>query len=203
MKNDFTAKIISFDEVYKISHKLSLQITAYAASFDMIIGIARGGVIPARLLCDFLNIDHLTTIQVRHYSSGAEELEKASIPDSIDQDLKGKNVLLVDDVNDSGKTFEAAVNHIQGYKPSLLKTAALHEKETTVFNTDFIAKKLKKWEWLIYQWAVTEDLLEFLHKDDMLDESVEKAVIHLSERYDLEVDKELLHKVIKLKENYF
>lgn len=151
----------------------------------------------------FLNIDHLTTIQVRHYTHGAEELEEAQITDSIDQDFEGKNVLLVDDVNDSGKTFQAAVNQIQTCKPSLLKTAVIHEKETTIFNTDFTGKKLDKWEWLIYQWAATEDLLEFLNKDDMLDEGEEKAITHLAEKYDLEVNKELYRKIIKLRENYF
>lgn len=203
MKNDFTAKIITFNKIYEISYKLARNITDNGFSFDIIIGIARGGVMPARLLCDYLNIDQLTSLQIRHYTSGAEELEEVNITDPIGVDIKEKNVLLADDVNDSGKTLKAAVDYIQTYEPALLKTAVLHEKKGTIYNVDFTGKKLEEWEWLIYQWAATEDVLEFLHKDNMLDQNQEKAISHLAEKYGLEVDKALFRKIKDMRENYY
>lgn len=202
MKKDFTATIIYFPEVYDIAYELSRQITDSSESFDAVIGIARGGLIPARLICDFLNIDNLTSLQIRHYKSGAEELEDAEMTDPVDIDIKGKNVLIVDDVNDSGKTMRYACEHVRSLEPAMFKTVVLHEKENTVFNTHFIGKKIERWKWLIYQWAVTEDLLEFLSRDNKLQASEEEAINHLAEKYDLEVGKELFQKVIKMEENY-
>lgn len=203
MKKDFTAKIVSLKEVYQKSHELAQSIMSSSTSFDFVIAIARGGVLPARLICDFLNIHQLTSIQVKHYQKGAKELEQAEIIDPLRVDIKGNNVLLVDDVNDSGKTLKAAVEHIESLEPDLLKTAVLHEKSHTIHESDYTGEKLNEWKWLIYQWAATEDVLEFLKKDDMLQESDEKAREHLVEKYDLHVDEQLFKQIKQMKKNYY
>lgn len=202
MEEDFTARIISLDEVYKTTYKLAQNIMESTISFDIVVAIARGGALPARLICDFLNIDRLISIQIRHYKRGAKQQEEAEIIASVETNIESKNVLLVDDVNDSGKTLKSAVDYIKSLKPDLLKTAVLHEKANTALTSDYKVKKLKEWKWLIYQWAVTEDILEFLKKDEMLYQSVKLARQHLSKKYDLEVNEQLLEKIMQLKENY-
>lgn len=203
METDFSARIISLPEAYEIAYKISQQITDTSESYDIIIGISRGGLPPARMMCDFLNIATLTSLQIRHYKSGGEEIDDVEVTDPVDIDLKGKNLLIVDDVNDSGKTLRAAYEHVLHLKPALIKTAVLHEKKNTSFKANYTGSDLFEWKWLIYQWAVTEDLLEFLNKDNMLQVSEEKAVSHLAKKYKLKIDKDLFQKVIKMKENYF
>lgn len=203
MEKKFTARIVSLQEVYRKSHELAQSIMKNSTDFDFVVAIARGGVLPARLICDFLNIHRLTSIQVRHYQKGAKELEQAKIIDPLQVDIKENKVLLIDDVNDSGKTLKAAVEHVESLGPDLLKTAVLHEKSHTIHESDFTGEKLKKWKWLIYQWAATEDVLEFLNKDDMLQESEEKARQHLLEKYDLHVDEQLLKKIKQMERNYY
>jgi len=203
MRKDFTARIVTLQEVYRKSHELAQRIMQSSINFDFVIAIARGGVLPARLICDFLNIQRLTSIQVRHYQKGAKELEEAEIIDPVRVDIKGSSVLLIDDVNDSGETLKAAVEHIESLEPELLKTAVLHEKSHTIYETDFTCEKLKKWKWLIYHWAVTEDVLEFLYKDDMLEESNDKARKHLVEKYDLHVDEQLFKQIKQMEQNYY
>lgn len=202
MDKDFTARIVGLSEVYEMAYTVSKKITDFPLHFDAVVGISRGGFPPARLVCDFLNIKTLTAIQIRHYTAGAEVKEEVEITDPIDIDLEGKNVLVVDDVNDSGKTLKAAVEHIQTKEVVSVKTAVLHEKENTSLNADFVGSYLTEWKWLIYQWAVTEDLLEFLSKDSMLSADKEQMLKHLSEKYDLDVERELLEKVLAMKSNY-
>jgi len=108
----------------------------------------------------------------------------------------------VDDVNDSGKTLKAAHEYITSLDPDLVKIAVLHEKENTAINAHYTGSELTEWRWLIYQWAITEDLLEFLDKDNMLQATDEEAISHLKEKYDLEVDKALFKKVISMRKNY-
>ena len=203
MEKDFSARIVSIQEVYQKSHELAQQIMDSSITFDFVIAIARGGVLPARLMCDFLNIHRLTSIQVKHYQKGAKQMEEAEIIDPVRVDIKGKNVLLVDDVNDSGETLKAALEHVESLEPELVKTAVLHEKSHTILETDFTGDRLKKWKWLIYQWAVTEDVLEFLNKDDMLQESNEKARKHLFDKYDLHIDEQLFKQIKQMEKNYY
>lgn len=203
MEKDFSARIVSLQEVYQKSHELAQQIMESSITFDFVIAIARGGVLPARLMCDFLNIHRLTSIQIKHYQKGAKQMEEAEIIDPVRVDIKGNNVLLVDDVNDSGETLKAALDHVESLEPELVKTAVLHEKSHTILESDFTGERLKKWKWLIYQWAATEDVLEFLNKDDMLQESNEIARKHLIEKYNLDVDEQLFKQIKQMEKNYY
>lgn len=200
---NFTARIVSLHEVYTLSHQLALDIMKTNNNFDLVIAIARGGMLPARLICDFLNIEQLTSIQVKHYTSGANQLETAELVDPIRTSLEGKKVLMIDDVNDSGKTLKAAFQHVTSKNPALLKTAVIHDKNNELFKTDFVGNTLEAWKWLIYQWAATEDVLEFLNKDGMLESTPHEARNHLLEKYELKLDEELFRQILELKENYY
>ncbi|MGC1183138.1 phosphoribosyltransferase [Legionella sp.] len=203
MKPNFSARIVSLEEVYATSYKLALLIMRSSYVFDTVIAIARGGFPIARFICDFLNIHHLGSVQIRHYTAGATEVEQMQIIAPINTVVEGKKILLIDDVNDTGKTLITACNHIQDMHPALLKTAVLHEKPNTVFKVDFVAEKITEWRWLIYQWAVTEDVLAFLYKDNMLKENEEIAHTHLAKKYKLSIDKKYFHEILQLKENYY
>lgn len=202
MKPNFSARIVSLDEIYAASYKLALKIMESGYRFDTVIAVARGGFPIARFVCDFLNIHQLGALQITHYLAGASELEKMRIIASVNTTVAGKNILIIDDVNDSGKTLTAASDHIQAMHPALVKTAVLHEKPGTVFKVDFVAEKITEWKWLIYQWAVTEDVLAFLAKDNMLEENEDVARVHLAKKYNLSIDKNYFHEILQLKENY-
>ncbi|KTD57124.1 xanthine-guanine phosphoribosyltransferase [Legionella sainthelensi] len=203
MKPNFSARIVSLEEVYVASYKLALLIMRSPYIFDTVIAIARGGFPIARFICDFLNIHHLGSVQIRHYTAGATELEQMHIIAPVNTQVEGKKILLLDDVNDTGKTLITAHDYIQTMHPTLLKTAVIHEKPNTLFQVDFVAEKITEWKWLIYQWAVTEDVLAFLYKDNMLEENEEVAHAHLAEKYKLRIDKKYFHDILQLKENYY
>ncbi|VEB39567.1 xanthine-guanine phosphoribosyltransferase [Legionella sainthelensi] len=203
MKPNFSARIVSLEEVYVASYKLALLIMRSPYIFDTVIAIARGGFPIARFICDFLNIHHLGSVQIRHYTAGATELEQMHIIAPVNIQVEGKKILLLDDVNDTGKTLITAHDYIQTMHPTLLKTAVIHEKPNTLFQVDFVAEKITEWKWLIYQWAVTEDVLAFLYKDNMLEENEEVAHAHLTEKYKLSIDKKYFHDILQLKENYY
>ncbi|PWN06522.1 phosphoribosyltransferase [Rhodohalobacter mucosus] len=202
MDKKITARIVHLPETYEMAYRIARQIQDTGEDYDVVVGISRGGLPPSRIMCDFLNIKTLTTMQILHYESAAKAREEVRVSDPVKIDLEGRNVLLVDDVNDSGDTLQAAVKHIQTLKPSLLKTAVLHEKAGSSFSVDYCGSYLSEWKWLIYQWAVTEDLIGFLERDGMLDSEPADAIRHLSEKYDLTVERDLLEKVLSMKEFY-
>jgi len=191
IEKNFKAQIITLPEAYEMAYRVSRQISKSSEHFEIVIGISRGGFPPARMICDFLNVKTLTSLQIRHYTGGGDARESVDMTDSVNIDLTGKHVLIVDDVNDSGKTLKKAYEYISSLNPGILKTAVLHEKESTEFNAHYTGSILSDWRCLIYQWAVVEDLLEFLNNDNMLQADQENAIRHLRETYELEIDKEL------------
>ena len=73
---------------------------------DIILGIARGGLVPARMVCDLLLRNDLLSITTQHWGI-ATNMGKARIILSLPQeaDISGKRVLVVDDVADTGDSI--------------------------------------------------------------------------------------------------
>lgn len=81
----------------------------------------------------------------------------------LNADLTGRCVLLVDDVSDSGDTFRVALDHLAGCgSPAEVRTAALHHKVASPYVPDYYAQKVVKWRWIVYPWAVAEDVGSFI-----------------------------------------
>ena len=140
---------------------------------------------PARLLSDLLGIMNLTSFKIEHYR-GAHKDPIATIRYPLVADVTGERVLLVDDVSDSGDTFRVALAHIRERgTPATLRTAVLHHKTASPLVPDYYGAKVIKWRWLIYPWAVTEDLTEFARSMDPQPEDLATLRNRLQEDYGL------------------
>jgi uncharacterized protein len=203
MNKLFRAKIIPLQNAYELSFKLALLIIKSGYTFDAAIAIARGGFPMARFICDFLNIRHLGSIQITHYAAGASQNKTAEIVASANIEVKNKRILVLDDVNDTGKTILAAREYLNTLHPLMFKIAVIHEKQNTIAQADFVGEYLMEWKWLIYQWAVTEDILGFLKKDNMLTVNADDARLHLKTKYHLSIDKDTLDNILQLKHLYY
>ena len=155
-------ELISWNSVYRLAERLSLAILESGFRPEVIVAVARGGYVPARILCDFLDLYTLTSIRVVHYASGARKRPEARVTDSICTDIRDRRILIVDDVSDTGDTYEAAITHLEDFRPREIRTAVLLHKTTAKYQPDFIARKVVKWRWMIYPWAVIEDLGGFV-----------------------------------------
>jgi hypoxanthine phosphoribosyltransferase len=160
-RNAFKCDLIGFREVHNLSKTLSQKIKDSGYVPDIIIAIGRGGYVPARLVCDFLLFDDLTTIKIEHYKRAADIQETAKLKFPLSVDIHGKKIFVVDDVTDTGKTLSLAVEYLERLKPAEIKTAVLQHKTCSDFVPDYYAKKIIKWRWIIYPWAAYEDLAGF------------------------------------------
>ncbi|MDD3041543.1 MAG: phosphoribosyltransferase [Methanosarcinaceae archaeon] len=160
-KNSFRCELLSFGEVYRLSKLLADKIKVSGYKPDLLIAIGRGGYVPARLVSDFLIFKDLTSMKIEHYGMGADIEEKAIIRFPLPVDIRGKKVLIVDDVTDTGQTLELAVGYIRSLGPSEIRTAVMQHKRGSAFVPDYHAQKIIKWRWIVYPWAVYEDLMGF------------------------------------------
>ncbi len=128
--------------------------------------MARGGYIPARLLCDFLNVENLLSIQSQHWTEAAKVAEKALIKFKYNVDLSGMNALLVDDIVDTGESLILAKNFIIGeWKPNDVKIATLQWiSPVAKLKPDFYLIEVKEWYWFQYPWTRLEDTYQFIKR---------------------------------------
>ena len=111
-----------------------------------------------------LGIHDLTSFKIEHYQ-GAYKQHDAFVKYPLNADINGRNVLLLDDVCDSGETFAVGVEHLrQCGAVNEMRTAALHLKTVSKFIPDFYAEAVNEWRWYIYPWAVNEDLSSMIAK---------------------------------------
>ena len=115
--NKTHCELISWSEVQRLCLRLAVMIRESGYHPDIIVAIGRGGYIPARLLCDHLDIMALTGIKIEHYLAGTSRQEQAIIRYPLCTDIRDQQVLVVDDVNDSGDTIELAIQHLQTFQP--------------------------------------------------------------------------------------
>ena len=120
-------------EIKKLSEKI--EFNNYHP--DMIFGITRGGVVPARLLSSSLLVKDMICISVRKIGG-----ERKVITDILD-DIFGKNVLLVEDMLETGRSLIAAKNYIES-KGAKVRTACLYIMPISEVQPDFYLNQINK-----------------------------------------------------------
>ncbi|MDR1743442.1 MAG: phosphoribosyltransferase [Dysgonamonadaceae bacterium] len=111
----------SFEEVMKRFREIEFR-----EIFDTIVAIANGGVIPAAILNQRLNIDfQLLKINLRDPAQ-QPKYDKPRLLSPIDFDVAGKTILLVEDRVKTGATLQFAVDLLQG--AAQIKTFAVNGK---------------------------------------------------------------------------
>jgi len=158
MVQDIRCELVGWDEVQRLVLALARRLRADGFSPDIIVAIGRGGWVPGRLLSDYLDNPNLTDLKVEHYR-GTEKQAVARIRYPLRAKVAGQQVLVVDDVTDTGDSFAVALEHIRDRgDPSELRTLALHHKRVSPYVPDYFGKEVAEWRWIIYPWAVAEDL---------------------------------------------
>ncbi|MHA1833011.1 MAG: phosphoribosyltransferase [Candidatus Baldrarchaeia archaeon] len=151
-----------WDDVYELTLKVAEKIMKSGFSPDILVGIARGGWIVARLLSDFLDNSNVTSIRIEFYKGIAETGEKPQITQPLIVDVKDKNVLICDDVADTGHSLIAAVEHIKEKGAKEVKVATLHLKPWSSYKPDYFVVETDAW--IIYPWEIRETISKLVSK---------------------------------------
>ena len=111
---------------------------------EAMIAIARGGLTVSHFLAHAWKLNSLYTLNSVHYA-GTEKLEDVQIFNV--PDIQGaKEVLVVDEIVDSGESLEAIMALLKSHYPdTIFKTLALFQKKTACFQADFWAREADSW----------------------------------------------------------
>ncbi|MHA2176200.1 MAG: phosphoribosyltransferase [Candidatus Hodarchaeales archaeon] len=146
-KLTFTAP--SWDYIENLGFQLFIKIQESGFKPDLMAGVSRGGLVPARILSDLYLAEKekvtLAIMQVGFYS-GIDKTQKDPI---IYQDLPGhiygKKVLLIDDVADSGVSLEFALQYLQMKKPQEIVVGTLYYKPWSKLKPDYYVEETSSW----------------------------------------------------------
>ena len=84
-------------------------------------------------------------IRVKSYE--AQNQQEIQIIKDIEVNIKGKTVVLVDDLIDSGNTILKLIEHLQQYNPSEIKTVSLLKRYNSKFEPNYYAFHIHHNEW--------------------------------------------------------
>jgi len=145
---------INSDEI----EALIKEIESSSIPFTHIVGISRGGLVPAVYVSHYFRLP-LAVAKVKTFF--ADDLELYGEPKSAEVELlddkhssidASSRILVVDDISDSGMTLRAIVEHLRVISAEVY-AATIHCREGTVFEPDFYAVRLsEKDPWVTYPW---------------------------------------------------
>ena len=120
-------EVLTWEGFGDASRELTQQIVDSGWIPDLIVAIARGGLIPAGAIAYAMDVKAIGTMNVEFYSGIGETLEEPQLlPPLMDVSaMDGKRVLVVDDVADSGKTLKMVMDLIDEHGLTLDGSAAV------------------------------------------------------------------------------
>ena len=121
---------------------------------DYIVGLTRGGLVPATIMSNITGIK-MYALDVRF-----RDVDKDNDPESNKRmaadAYAGKNILVFDDINDSGRTFQWIKDDWKIDWGTNVRTAALVDNGASKFGeVDYTALEINKAEkdvWVVFPW---------------------------------------------------
>jgi len=139
-------EVMTWDLFGQASRELATQVADSGFEPDILLGIARGGLLPAGSLAYALECKNLFTISVEFYTGVDERLEvPVVLPPFLDAaDLDDARVLIVDDVADTGLTLELVHKFCAGHVAEA-RTAVLYQKPRSIIRSSYSWRETDLW----------------------------------------------------------
>jgi len=127
-----------------------------AYDYDVVIAITRGGIVPGAIIAERLAIQQVLVASVDFYEDEEHDLDwPVFMQFPADSLLRGKNVLIVDDIWYRGKqvvNVSDRVNLAGGQPYSVVLHYKSQESRFEDRSPDFYGKETT--DWIIYPWEV-------------------------------------------------
>jgi hypoxanthine phosphoribosyltransferase len=135
------------------SRALAEQVAADRFEPDILLGIARGGLLVAGAIAYALDVKNTFTMNVEFYTGIDERLEMPMIlppvPDLVD--LGESRVLIADDVADTGQTLALVKDFLAG-RVGEVRAAVLYEKPRSEVSCEYVWRRTDRW--IDFPWSV-------------------------------------------------
>ena len=163
LPDEFRCTITNWEYIYGLCRDVADQVRESEFEPDVIVALARGGWFAGRCLCDFLAMDDLTSLKMEHYVGTAQKSGEPEVRYPMPEgSVKGKDVLIIDDIADTGGSIEHAYEYVTDRDAGEVRTGTLQLLQTSEFDPDFVGERLDQWAWVVYPWNFIEDMVDLV-----------------------------------------
>jgi uncharacterized protein len=156
-------EVMTWDDLGRGARELAEAVAADGYRPDMILGIARGGLLVAGGLGYALGVKNTFTMNVEFYTGVDERLELPMIlppvPDLVD--FHETRLLIADDVADTGATLQLVKEFCAG-KVAEVRCAVLYEKPRSMVRCEYVWRRTDRW--ITFPWSAEEPVLQALSR---------------------------------------
>ncbi|WP_297887360.1 phosphoribosyltransferase [uncultured Halorubrum sp.] len=161
LPDDFDCTLTNWEYIYGLCRNVSDAVKRADFEPDVVVALARGGWFAGRCICDFLGLNDLTSLKMEHYVGAAEKSDEPQIRYPMPEgSVEGKNVLIIDDIADTGGSIQRAEEYVEDRDAGAVRTATLQLLGTSEFQPDFVGERLEQWTWVVYPWNFLEDMVD-------------------------------------------
>ncbi|MBA7669284.1 Xanthine phosphoribosyltransferase [subsurface metagenome] len=138
-------EVPSWDRIYELCIQVANQVRCSGYKPDLLVSVSRGGWVPGRVLSDLLENPNIATIKVEYYVDIYKTHTKPKITQPLPIEVKGKKILLIDDIADSGKSLKLVKEHLAEQGAVDVKICTLYYKPWSILTPDFFVRMTDAW----------------------------------------------------------
>ena len=140
-------KLFSEDDIHEMCERLGKELTEdYAGKKPIVVGALKGAIYFLTFVTRHMNVAHqLDFLDVSSYGDGFESTGKVKIITDLSADVKDRDVLIIEDIVDTGLTLKYMKDLIKERGAKSVKCCALLNKEarrTTEVTVDYYGSKV-------------------------------------------------------------
>jgi len=169
---DLQLEVVSWNQINNFLLDLANLIQNSCFVPEVIVGVSRGGWVPARILSDLMENSNLDTVTTKFYVGLNQTKPEPKITQELSSSVEGKAVLLVDDLVDSGKSLKLVISYLKNKNASVIKTATLCHKPWSVVVPDYCIKETGTW--VVFPWDQKETIKNVFEKFKTLENNIDE-----------------------------
>src|SRR5262249_22475162 len=148
-------EVMSWEELGQGAREIAETIVADDYRPDLVLAIARGGLLVAGAVAYALDVKNTFTMNVEFYTGLDERLEMPMILPPVPElvDLDEARVLIADDVADTGRTLLLVKEFCAG-KVGEVRCAVLYEKPHSEVSCEYVWRRTDRW--IDFPWSAEE-----------------------------------------------
>jgi hypoxanthine phosphoribosyltransferase len=152
--SDQRFEVPSWNQIYAMLLNQAEKIQEDHFKPDVILGVSRGGLIPARIHSDLLENPNLATVRTECYTGTREAKRMPVLSQALSVCVEGRNVLVVDDVTDTGKSLQTIEEHVMQKGANQVRIATLYRKPWSNVKPDYCEREVDLW--VVFPWDLRE-----------------------------------------------
>ncbi len=145
-------EILSWPDFGVASRELAEQVHEDGYEPDLILSIARGGLLVGAALGYALDVKNTWTMNVEFYTGVDERLAVPMLLPPVPElvDLESARMLIADDVADTGETLRLVKDFCTG-KVGEVRCAVLYEKSRSTVSCEYVWRRTDRW--IVFPWS--------------------------------------------------